>query len=234
MIEVITLLDAVKKMEKILKAQAVANFEWPDRVTVRFKTETGKSFRPFHRTTRGWLPGNPPKPLALYGSEVLPDNTLKYWVRPTGKLARLAKLAPIWVPEGEAKCDFLQLIGLQSVTSGSASSHKMFDWSPLVGRDAILLPDNDVPGDAYAEGIARFVVQWGGRAKIVHIPGLPVGGDVIDWALALGVNPRWRALLNWKSALLDCAAAAPTMRAALQAWATSTPWWKPARRKATT
>lgn len=51
----------------------------------------------------------------------------------------------------------------------------------LSGRDVTIIPDNDNPGRAHAETIARSLVAHSCRVKVVRLPNLPEKGDLSDW-----------------------------------------------------
>jgi putative DNA primase/helicase len=115
---------------------------------LRFDGADGKQFRPltlWRDSVRGrlewrwesWPPNRP-----LYGLRELAD-------RP---------VAPVVVCEGEKATDAARrlLPAFVVVTSpnGSKSADKA-DWSPLRGRDVVIWPDADLPGDKYAEGVSK-------------------------------------------------------------------------------
>lgn len=88
--------------------------------------------------------------------------------------------AVVYTAEGEKKADRLAEWGLV------ATSHKDFpkgtiDGSPLKGRTVVILPDNDDAGERYARRMADIVRGSGGRPVMVRLPGLFVGGDILDW-----------------------------------------------------
>jgi putative DNA primase/helicase len=74
-----------------------------------------------------WIIGGMPEPRPLYG---LPD---------------LADIKRAYVAEGEKAADAARSIGLVATTSphGSKSAEKA-DWSPLAGKEVVILPDNDL------------------------------------------------------------------------------------------
>jgi len=92
--------------------------------------------------------------------------------------------SPVFVVEGEKCSDAGRKIGLLTTTSvfGSGSADKA-DWSPLAGRDCIILPDHDGPGEKYAEKVAGILLSLTPPAsvKIVRLPGLSVKGDLADY-----------------------------------------------------
>lgn len=145
------------------------------RVRLHRPGDTGKPekfIRPFWRDGERWLTGEPKlttgKP--LYGlCEVLaaPD-------------------AHVIVCEGEQKADALTQTGagcFVGVTSGSATSAGGADWTPLAGRDVIVWPDNDMPGQKYADEVAALLCTLGCKVERLDVSALGLGesGDVIDW-----------------------------------------------------
>ena len=66
--------------------------------------------------------------------------------------------------------------GLVATTSahGAQSPHKS-DWSPLAGKDVVILPDHDAPGENYAKAVVRF---WPTNPRPrVKIFRLPISGE---------------------------------------------------------
>jgi putative DNA primase/helicase len=144
-------------------------------IVARFDLADGsKQFRPVHRAANGWATGDPPGPLPLYRSDELPT------------------AGPAYIVEGERCADTGWSIGLSAVTSahGSAAAAKS-DWSILAGRDCIILPDADAPGAKYAKDVAAILMTLNppARAKIVELPRLPIGGDIIDFNAAFAAEP---------------------------------------------
>lgn len=125
-----------------------------------------KRFVPAHPVAGGWAIGDPPGNLPLYR---LPD---------------LDGADAVFIVEGERCADRLAGLGLVVTTSshGAGSPHRS-DWSPLAGRNIVVLPDNDGPGREYADAVAGFCFKLDPkpRVKVVTLPGLPDKGDVIDF-----------------------------------------------------
>jgi len=144
--------------------------------------EPDKEFRPIHPTPSGWVVGDPPDPLPLY------------------HLPELARASRVFVTEGEKASDLARNQGVEATTSshGAKSPHKS-DWSPLVGKEVILLPDNDPEGEGYVRNVAPILARLEPRprVKIVRLADLwrtaqpiPEGGDIEEW-LADGVPDSW-------------------------------------------
>lgn len=129
----------------------------------------------------GWQSGSAAEPRPLFGLDVLAQ-------------ADIARA--VFIVEGEKVAAALQSLGLVAVTSqGGSKAAAKTDWKPLEGRGrAYLLPDNDAPGEAYAEAIALILrgFQKLTGVQIVRLPDLPdlpAGGDVVDWISAR--IPQW-------------------------------------------
>ena len=56
----------------------------------------------------------------------------------------------------------------------------------------VILPDNDPPGEGYARDVARILLTQykAASVKIVHLPGLPGGGDIVEFLEARSDKPH--------------------------------------------
>lgn len=129
---------------------------------VRVKTAAGKTFRPICAADDGWVLGDPPGPLPLYGADQLGDGV-------------------VHVCEGEKATDAARNIGLTATTSGSSSSAHKADWAPLAGRQVVVLPDHDEPGEKYAAAVVRELnkLRPPAECRIVRLPDPTKPGDDI-------------------------------------------------------
>ncbi|QDS99345.1 DUF3987 domain-containing protein [Adhaeretor mobilis] len=149
---------------------------------VRFETSEGKTIRPISRNGAGlWTLKAMTTPRPLYRLYEL--------------LTEYRKEEPIYITEGEKCAEALRGIGLQATTSaGGSSGAKQTDWSPLAGRECILIADNDLPGHKYAEEVAQLLreLQPSSTTSLLTLTTLvsgeplPEGGDVYDWIEAHG------------------------------------------------
>lgn len=106
--------------------------------------------------------------------------------RPLYQLPTLANAERVYVTEGEPAADAAIACGLVATTSphGSKSAAKA-DWSPLAGRDVVILPDRDDAGERFAETVAEMARKAGARSvRVVRLmkewADLPPGGDMAD------------------------------------------------------
>ncbi len=133
------------------------------------RPDGGKDILPLTRTAAGWICEAMPTPRPLYR---LPA------------LLALDRGEPLYITEGEKAADAGVNLGMATTTSagGSAAATKT-DWSPLAGKNVVILPDNDSPGKKYAEDVARLLHKLAPPAnvRIVRLPGLPDGGDLDDF-----------------------------------------------------
>ncbi len=145
----------------------------PVGLVVRWNTHTGKDVRPVSRKAdgSGWIIGGMPTPRPLYG---LPD----LLATPAG--------SRVFIVEGEKAADAARAVGLLATTSPHGSkSASQADWSPVAGREVVILPDHDDAGERYADDVARLATAAGAKSvRIVRLlelwAGMPKGGDMAD------------------------------------------------------
>lgn len=133
---------------------------------VRWNLPDGKQVRPITRDGDVWRIGAPASPRPLY------------------RLSDLTSAARVYVTEGEPAADAVRDLGLAATTSlGGSNASAKSDWSPLAGKEVVILPDNDSAGDAYADSVAKILSRLDPRpiVRIVALPGLPVAGDAVDF-----------------------------------------------------
>jgi hypothetical protein len=143
----------------------------PVGVVVRWDKPNGKDIRPVARHGEGWRIGAMPEPRPLYG---LPD---------------LAAARCVVVTEGEKAADAARALGFTATTSaGGSQAASKTDWRPLTGKEIWLVPDNDAPGRKYVDTVAGILAKLTPApvVRIVELPALPEGGDIVDWIAAHG------------------------------------------------
>lgn len=138
-------------------------------LTLRWDNPDGTkdTIRPVSRHADGWRQTHMPTPRPLF--------RLSELSAPGGR---------VYVVEGEKCVDALASLGLLATTSaGGSSSAKQSDWTPLAGRDVVILPDADKPGRKYAVEVAEILVALDPPAvvRIVDLaPDAADGSDVAD------------------------------------------------------
>ena len=140
-------------------------------VRINLPNDTGKSrvpkkYLPIRPVSGGWVNEDPPGPLPLY------------------RLADLDGAPRVWIVEGEGCADAAAGVGLVATTSAhGAKSAAKSDWTPLAGRDVVILPDNDEADRRYAADVAAILMRLTPPAtvRVVDLPGLPEHGDIVDY-----------------------------------------------------
>lgn len=140
----------------------------PIGLVLRWDREDGeKDYRPVWRFGERWrhsLPDTRP----LYGLEHLAD----------------APEARVFVVEGEKCAEMLWTLGLPATTSpGGSNAASKGDWSPLAGREVVVLPDADDPGRKFAAAVLEHLAKLDPPAKActVALPGLGNGEDAVEF-----------------------------------------------------
>lgn len=129
---------------------------------VRWDTPDGKDLRPVSLVDGYWELAGMPKPRPIYN------------------LPGIINEPRVIVVEGEKAAESGIRLGFPTTTSANGSqAANQSDWSPLRGKQVIILPDNDAPGMSYARAVTKLV---GGAPVVLQLPGLPDGGDLADWA----------------------------------------------------
>lgn len=133
---------------------------------LRFEDGQGeKTFRPVHEGPNGWRMGYPTGPRLFYRLNELPSD------------------GTIFLVEGEKTADAGWSIGVPTTTTpGGSSGGKKADWSPLAGREVVVLPDADDPGRTYALDARARLEALGppARVAIVDLPDAGAGDDLHD------------------------------------------------------
>jgi len=119
----------------------------------------------------------------------------------------------VCVVGGEKDADALLDLGVPATTNpmGEGNWRKEFDaW--FVGKDIVLIPDNDDKGRNHVQTIAASCKKEARAIKIVELPDLPDKGDTSDW-LAVGGDAKklWDLIAATKT--LDTAMIKPPSEA---------------------
>ncbi len=88
----------------------------------------------------------------------------------------------IFLVEGEKCAETLCAIGQAATTTpGGSNGWRKEDASFFQGKEVVILPDNDLPGAKYAEIAFRDIKPVAKSVKIVQLPGLNIGEDIVEW-----------------------------------------------------
>ena len=132
----------------------------------RFKTEgTQKKYFTLSNWKNGqWVPGDFQGELAPY--------LFEKWKRSKHVI----------LVEGEKVADQLNRLGFLATTTPKGSNNwKACFAKYFTGKIVIILPDNDVPGFAYAQSALLNIKKFATQVKIVELPNLKEKEDAFDW-----------------------------------------------------
>jgi len=128
----------------------------------RYDTPQGKEFRPLDVKARK---RKAPEPRPLYNQPGIAETTCVVLV------------------EGEKCADAMiaQQICATTAMNGANAPVEKTDWSPLIGKQVLIWPDNDVPGRVYADRVAEHLRNLGIAVSIAAVPeNKPEGWDAAD------------------------------------------------------
>ncbi len=113
----------------------------------------------------------------------------------------------VYVCEGERTSDAVEALGLPTTTSlGGPTYEKDSDWTPLKGKQVVILADYDDKGGKYACEVAQLCLGVGAlSARIVKFPGLNLGEGPREWMEAIRASSGEEAILPELQKLVDAA-----------------------------
>ena len=89
---------------------------------------------------------------------------------------------PVFIVEGEKDTDRGRGEGLIVTTNPNGAGKWRAEFSPrFVGRDVVILPDNDERGQDHAEKVAASVGRYAKSVRIVALPGVVEHGDLSNY-----------------------------------------------------
>jgi putative DNA primase/helicase len=101
------------------------------------------------------------------------------------RLAEIQRQGTVYVVEGERDAEALAALGIPATTNPGGAGKWAEDYTEQLKaagvRQVVILPDNDPPGEAHAQAVARSCFAAGVAVKMIQLPGLPAKGDVSDW-----------------------------------------------------
>lgn len=165
--------DAAAFLARKLKTEPSAPWIYRDAdgtayaVVYRFDAPDGKTYRPvsLDLATGRWRLKDPARWLPYH-------------------VADIAGAERVYFFEGEKIADLARGLGLVATTTahGAKSPHKT-DLAALVGKEVVILPDNDRAGEGYASALLGLLGKLRPRptVRIVRLPDLADGEDLEQW-----------------------------------------------------
>jgi len=114
-------------------------------------------------------------------------NGLKEVRRVLYRLPEILKAPVVYIVEGEKDVDRLWGLGIPATCNPGGAGKWREEYSEsLRGKKAVVIPDNDDPGEDHALQVVKFLLPFAEAVKIVHLPGLGPrlkkhGEDLSDW-----------------------------------------------------
>ncbi len=138
----------------------------------RYKTLTGKTFVQERADGGRWIGGEG----CMQGVELVPYRL------PEWKDSKM-----VCIVEGEKDADSLWSLGIPATCNpGGAGKWRLEFNSLFAGKDVVIFPDNDAPGERHAKDVACNLLHIANKVRIATLPGLLEKGDVSDWIQAGG------------------------------------------------
>jgi hypothetical protein len=151
----------------------------------RYKTLTGKTFVQERADGNRWIGGE----------GCMQEVKLVPYRLPEWKDSKM-----VCIVEGEKDADSLWAFGIPSTCNPGGAGKWRLDFNSLfAGKDVVIFPDNDAPGERHAREIARNLSSSANRIRIVTLPGLPEKGDVYDWIQSGGTYDQLVQLMQKES-----------------------------------
>ena len=103
----------------------------------------------------------------------------------------------VFVVEGEKDVETLRAQGLIATCNpGGAGKWRSEYTQYFVGRDVVIVADNDASGLQHAEHVAASLLPVAKNVRIAKLPGLPPNGDVTDWFNAAGSREQLICIID--------------------------------------
>ena len=95
---------------------------------------------------------------------------------------RIADASTVYVVEGEKDCDAIESLGATAVSSAmGAGNGNHADWTPLHGKNIVLVADKDDAGRSHVADVARIL---SGKARSIRVVEAAIGKDAADHVAA--------------------------------------------------
>lgn len=110
-------------------------------------------------------------------------------LRPLYHLPEIIDATEVWIVKGEKSADAAASLGLVATTSaGGSNSAQKTDWTPLDGKQVIIVPTNDEAGESYAREVFDLIRKQAPNTTVrvkrlnEDWSQIPAGGDLFDWS----------------------------------------------------
>ncbi len=103
------------------------------------------------------------------------------------RLPEILKAPVVYIVEGEKDADRLWSMGIPATCNPGGAGKWREEYSEsLTGKKAVVIPDNDDPGEDHGFQVARSLLPFAKAVKVVSLPGLGPrkekhGEDISDW-----------------------------------------------------
>jgi len=114
-------------------------------------------------------------------------NNLEEVRRVLYRLPEVLKSQVVYIVEGEKDVDRLWGMGIPATCNPGGAGKWRDEYSEILGgKKAVIIPDNDGPGEDHALQVAKSLLPFAEAVKVVSLPGLGPrkekhGADISDW-----------------------------------------------------
>lgn len=101
------------------------------------------------------------------------------------------------IVEGEKSVLAAESIGFTATCNPMGAGKWRGTYSQhFLGKEVVIIPDNDPIGRKHAEEVYKSLDKIASSVKILHLPGLPEKGDIVEWIAAGGNKEKLLDLLE--------------------------------------
>jgi len=112
----------------------------------------------------------------------------------------LAMERTIFIVEGEGKVDLLLRWNVPATCNAGGSKKWRAEHAEFLrDADVIIMGDNDQAGRDHVETVGKSLVGIASSIRVLHLPGLPPKGDIINWAKTGGTADKLWKLVEAES-----------------------------------
>jgi hypothetical protein len=113
----------------------------------------------------------------------------------------------ILIVEGEKCADAVHSLGLAATTNAGGAGNWQANLAQyFLGRNVVLIPDNDAAGESHIADVADKLRDVAGSVRVLRIPGLAPKGDVADWIAGGGTVDALEDMIGGAKGFFESAA----------------------------